>query len=91
MEKCEYFNPYSGVTNNAAESVNAKLTRLSEYRERLIDSKVLYLNYVQGNDVLELLKVFCGESEWSLLGILVSQSKIQIQYYSSKMYVIHTN
>ena len=33
LEKCEYYNPYSGVTNNAAESVNAKLTRISEYRE----------------------------------------------------------
>ena len=68
LEKCENYNPYSGVTNNAAESVNAKLKRLVEYKERQIDSIVLYLNYLQGNDVLELLKAFCGESEWGLLG-----------------------
>ena len=68
LEKCDNYNPYSGVTNNAAESINAKLKRLVEYRERQIDSIVLYLNYLQGNDVLELLRAFCGESEWGLLG-----------------------
>ena len=25
LEKCDNYNPYSGVTNNAAESINAKL------------------------------------------------------------------
>ena len=68
LEKCDNYNPYSGVTNNAAESINAKLKRLVEYRERQIDSIVLYLNYLQGNDVLELLRAFCGESKWGLLG-----------------------
>ena len=67
LEKCDVYNLYSGITNNAAESINAKLKRLVEYRERQIDSIVLYLNYLQGNVVLELLKAFCGESEWSLL------------------------
>ncbi|WAR21723.1 hypothetical protein MAR_015697 [Mya arenaria] len=67
LENFDNYNPYSGITNNGAESINAKLKRLDEYKEREIDSIALYLNYLQGNDVSELLRAFCGESEWSLM------------------------
>ena len=67
LEKRDLYNSYSGVTNNGAENINAKLKRLVDYREREIDSIVLYLNYLQRNDLSELLRAFCGESEWSLL------------------------
>ena len=46
LEKCDVYNPYSGITNNASESVNAKLKRLVDYKERQIDSIVLYLHYL---------------------------------------------
>ena len=67
LEPLGMYNSYSGVTNNVVESLNAKLKRLVEYKEKRIDEIVLYLHYLQGNDLLEIIKAFCGESEWSLL------------------------
>jgi hypothetical protein len=67
LEKGDNYNPYSGITNNGAESINAKLKRLVDFKEREIDSIVLFLNYLQGNDVSEILRAFCGESELTLL------------------------
>ena len=46
LEACDNYNPYSGVTNNGAEGMNSKLKRLVEYKERQVDSIVLYLHYL---------------------------------------------
>ena len=52
------------------------LKRLVEYKERQIDSIVLYLNYMQGNDISEIMqgndiseivRGFCAENEITLL------------------------
>ena len=66
-KKTDLYSPYSGVTNNCSESINAKLKRLTEWKEREVDNIVLYLHYMQSNDVADLMKSFCGVGEWSLL------------------------
>ena len=79
LEKYNNYNPYSGITNNCAESINAKLKRLVEYKEKEIDSIVLYLYYLQSNDLSDLIGGFCGESEWTLLNKFSTLYKIQTQ------------
>jgi hypothetical protein len=32
-----------------------------------MDEIVLYFNYLQSNDLAELIREFCNESEWTLL------------------------
>ncbi|XP_060607618.1 uncharacterized protein LOC132759787 [Ruditapes philippinarum] len=66
LEENKLYNPYSGITNNVVESLNSKLKRLIEYKEKAIDEIVMYLNYLQGNDLCEIIRGFCGESEWTL-------------------------
>ncbi|XP_053392535.1 uncharacterized protein LOC123532398 isoform X1 [Mercenaria mercenaria] len=46
--------------------MNAKLKRLIDHKEKAIDEIVMYLHYLQGNDLAGLIRAFCGESEWTL-------------------------
>ena len=66
LEPLSMYCSYSGVTNNVAESLNAKLKRLIEYKEKAIDDIVLYLNYLHGNYQCDLIRAFFGKSEWTL-------------------------
>ena len=59
LEKFNVYNPYSGITNNASESINAKLKRLLDWKEKDIDTIVLYLYYLQNNDLNDLMSGFC--------------------------------
>ena len=36
------------------------------YKEKAIDDIVLYLHYLQGNYQCDLIRAFCGKSEWTL-------------------------
>ncbi|KAH3748260.1 hypothetical protein DPMN_182698 [Dreissena polymorpha] len=38
LEQYDNYNQYLGITNNAAESINAELKRLVDFKEREIDS-----------------------------------------------------
>ena len=67
LEEIDLYNPYSGITNNCSESINAKLKRLTEWKEREVDNIVLYLYYMQSNDLADLMKSFCGVGEMTLL------------------------
>ena len=67
LEEIDLYNPYSGITNNCSESVNAKLKRLTDWKEKEVDNIVLYLYYMQSNDIAELMKSFCGVGEMTLL------------------------
>ena len=67
LEEVDLYNPYSGITNNCSESVNAKLKRLTEWKEREVDNIVLFLYYMQSNDLADLMKSFCGVGEQKLL------------------------
>ena len=44
-----------------------KLKRLTEWKEKEVDNIVLYLYYMQSNDLAELMKSFCGVREMTLL------------------------
>ena len=66
LEEYDLYNPYSGVTNNCSESINAKLKRLTEWKEREVDNIVLFLYYMQSNDLADLMKSFCGLGEFKL-------------------------
>ena len=66
LEELDLYNPYSGITNNCSESINAKLKRLTEWKEREVDNIILFLYYMQSNDLADLMKSFCGVGEWQL-------------------------
>lgn len=66
LEDSKLYNPYSGITNNVVESLNSKLKKLIDYKEKAIDEIVMYLNHLQGNDLCKIIRGFCGESEWTL-------------------------
>ncbi|WAR27999.1 hypothetical protein MAR_013703, partial [Mya arenaria] len=51
LEDRDIFNPYSGITNNMSESLNSKIKRLIDYKQRALDDIVLYLYYSHGNDL----------------------------------------
>ena len=51
--------PYSCITNNASESIIAKLKRLLDRKEKDIDTSVLYPCYWQNNDLNNLMSGFC--------------------------------
>ena len=67
LDELDLYNPYSGITNNCSESINAKLKRLTEWKEREVDNIVLFLYYMQSNDLADLMKSFCGVGEFNLL------------------------
>lgn len=66
LEKFGLYNPYSGVTNNASESLNAKLKRLLDWKEKGVDTAILYLYYWQGNDLHDIMSGFCNVGDFSL-------------------------
>ena len=66
VESFHFFNPYSGITNNAAEASNAQLKRLLDFKERDIDTIVLYFYYFQNIDVNKIFKGFCNMGEFHL-------------------------
>jgi len=41
LESRDIYNPYSGITNNVRESLNASLKRLVDYKETPLDQSVL--------------------------------------------------
>ena len=60
------FLEYSGITNNAAEASNARVKRLLDFKERDIDTIVLYFYYFQNIDVNKIFKGFCNMGEFHL-------------------------
>ena len=67
LHELDMYKPYSGITNNCSESINAKLKRLTKWKEREVDNIVLFLYYIQSNDLADLVKSFCGTGEFTLL------------------------
>ena len=60
------FNPYSGITKNTAESMNAVMKRLLEWKEVPADTIVLSLHYLQQYYWSEILRGFCGLGNYEL-------------------------
>ena len=59
VENSEVYNPFSGITNNASEFNHARYKHLTEFKEHQIDMMVLFLHYLQKNDLNSIRKGFC--------------------------------
>ena len=55
MERTGFYDPYSGVTNNAAESFNKVLKWMNDYKKMPIDIMILSLFYAQNSAFTEVL------------------------------------
>jgi hypothetical protein len=60
LEDLNIYDPYSGVTNNIVESMNSLIKRLTDWKEKPLDSIALSFYYLQNYYVNELLRGFCG-------------------------------
>ena len=59
IEPFNLYNPYSGITNNAAESMNAVIKRLIKWKETPSDMLILCLYKLQIYYWNEILRGFC--------------------------------
>lgn len=62
LESYGVYNPFSGVTNNQAESFNAVLKQIQRWREVPIDSIVLALYNLQAYYNNEIQRGFAGNT-----------------------------
>lgn len=72
LESYDIYNPFSGVTNNAIESLNAKLNRLLEENEKKVLMKLFY-TYAICRERFDCTngRVLLGNmSEWTLSNII---------------------
>ena len=67
LEKLGVYNPYSGVTSNQAESFNALLKRLQNWREVPVDAIILSLYYLHAYYFNEIQRGLCGLGNYQLL------------------------
>ena len=66
IEPWNIYNPNSGVTNNAAESLNAVIKRLLDWKEVPVDSLCLSLYYLQSFYFAEIQRGMIGVGEYKL-------------------------
>ena len=60
LEDLNIYDPCSGVTNNIVESMHSLIKRLTDWKEKALDSIVLSFYHLQNYYVNELLRGFCG-------------------------------
>ncbi|CAG2237138.1 unnamed protein product [Mytilus edulis] len=60
------YDPYSGITNNACESMNAVIKRLNKYRELPVDCFVLSMFYLQNYYINEVQRGLAGIGNYTL-------------------------
>ena len=60
------FNPISGITNNASESMNAVLHRLVQWKEVPVDTMALCLYHLQNYYLNEVLRGLCDLGNYTL-------------------------
>jgi hypothetical protein len=66
LETAKVYNPYSGVTNNCSESLNAVLKRLFDWKEVPLDVLILSLYYLQNFYVAEIQRGLAGIGDYRL-------------------------
>lgn len=69
LESNNVYDPYSGVTNNMSESMNAVIKRLMQWKQAPIDSTVFALNYLQKYYVYEIMRGLAGIGNYRLKNI----------------------
>ena len=67
LQENNVYNPYSGVTNNAAESFNAVIKRLMDWKESPADTIALCFYYLQNYYLREIYRGFCNLGTYQLL------------------------
>ncbi|CAC5412487.1 unnamed protein product [Mytilus coruscus] len=60
------YDPFSGVTNNACESMNAVIKRLNKYKELPVDCFVLSMYYLQVYYITEIQRGLAGVGNYNL-------------------------
>ncbi|CAG2192435.1 unnamed protein product [Mytilus edulis] len=60
------YDPYSGITNNACESMNAVIKGLNKYRELPVDCFVLSMFYLQNYYINEVQRGLAGIGNYTL-------------------------
>ncbi|CAC5367851.1 unnamed protein product [Mytilus coruscus] len=60
------YDPFSGITNNACESMNAVIKRLNKYRELPVDCFVLSMFYLQNYYINEVQRGLAGIGNYTL-------------------------
>jgi hypothetical protein len=66
LQDCGTYDPYSGVTNNASESLNTVLKRLLEWKEVPLDKIVLSLYLLQNFYSLEIQRGLASIGNYNL-------------------------
>lgn len=66
IEPLNIYNPYSGITNNSAESMNAVIKRLLNWKEAPADTLILCLQKLQLYYWNEILRGFCNLGQYRL-------------------------
>lgn len=74
LEQHQIYDPYSGVTNNMSESMNAVIKRLMEWKQAPLDATVLAFNYLQKFYVHEIMRGLCNVGNYCLKQILIGAS-----------------
>lgn len=70
----QIYDPYSGVTNNMSESMNAVIKRLMEWKQAPLDATVLAFNYLQKFYVHEIMRGLCNVGNYCLKQIHIGAS-----------------
>ena len=66
IEPLNIYNPYSGITNNAAESMNTVIKRLTGWKQRPADTLALCLHKLQNYYWNEILRGCCDLGQYKL-------------------------
>lgn len=69
LKEYEIYDPFSGITNNISESLNATIKRLMSWKESPIDAMILSLYYLQGFFKYDILRGKCGLGQFNLKDI----------------------
>ena len=86
IEPWNIYNPNSGVTNNAAESLNAVIKRLLDWKELPIDSLCLSLYYLQSFYFAEV-QFYFAEIQRGMIGVTEYNSYLTICQCGSCMFI----
>ena len=62
------YYPHNGITNNIAESMNAVIKRLMEWREVAIDHSVIAFKFLQQYYVKEMMRGLAGHGIYHIKG-----------------------
>ena len=84
LNKLHCYNPYSGITNNASESLNKVIKDLQQWKEAPVDCMVLVLYQLQAYYLSEVSRGIAGVGEYTLRECYFSLRSSIVEYIPSK-------